>query len=80
MFLFHVPPPKETQEHSRTRTPINKVMEFTYGRSFLGHHYYILNLSAPCPRVPERKRRGSHKRTCYGFCMINATVHQIQWK
>ena len=39
--------------------------EPNFGRPFLGHHYYILNLSDPCPSVEKKSR----EQILYFYCM-----------
>ena len=38
---------------------------YNFGRSFLGHHYYILNLTEPCPSEDKKRRNIALSLTCH---------------
>ena len=54
---------------SRHKNPCPGVhLIYNFGRLFLGHHYYILNLSDPYPSVYKKRRRKMHfQYTCMTY-------------
>ena len=38
---------------------------YNFGRPFFGHHYYILNLTEPCPSEDQKRRNIAFSLTCH---------------